>query len=351
MSSSENKKPNRISKIPIIIVCIIGILCAERMYQERSMQQTFDSVLEKMNSRSEDWEPYNRVTDPTAEIYGWSKVGEVNDEKAILYDYLKALSYDHPYYSGRESQDALEWQHYYMDYCIPPLYSGYYSGEIAKYREKINKRYKRLREVQKFYEGRNCTKFGCKYSCAIEVIADGRINGYDYCWTHKCSENGCGAARTTEDYCTEHTPNKRICAFENCTELAYYADGDYCYEHTCKYHSCRNMVCRVNRVMQEACKDHWKLYNEEQMQKRIKEAEKSREAEKKNKKSAGGKSSGSSYYKSYKSGSSGGSKLDPFDVHDFDDPDDFADEWAEDFGDGNFDDGWDDAWDYWQENQ
>ena len=44
-------------------------------------------------------------------------------------------------------------------------------------------------------------------------------------------------------------------------------------------------------------------------------------------------------------------KLDTFDVYDFDDPDDFADEWAEEFGDGDFEDGWDDAWDYWQENQ
>ena len=34
---------------------------------------------------------------------------------------------------------------------------------------------------------------------------------------------------------------------------------------------------------------------------------------------------------------------DPYDVSDYDDPDDFAEEWAEEFGDGNYDDGYDDA--------
>lgn len=35
---------------------------------------------------------------------------------------------------------------------------------------------------------------------------------------------------------------------------------------------------------------------------------------------------------------------DPYDVSDYDDPDDFAEEWAEEFGD----DGYDDAYDYWE---
>ena len=54
------------------------------------------------------------------------------------------------------------------------------------------------------------------------------------------------------------------------------------------------------------------------------------------------------------SGSSSGSMVVPilgkdrsFDVYDYDDPDDFAEEWAEDFGDGDYDDGYDDAYDYW----
>ena len=42
-------------------------------------------------------------------------------------------------------------------------------------------------------------------------------------------------------------------------------------------------------------------------------------------------------------------KTDPYDVDDYDDPDDFAEEWAEDFGDGDYDDGYDDAYDYWEE--
>lgn len=39
---------------------------------------------------------------------------------------------------------------------------------------------------------------------------------------------------------------------------------------------------------------------------------------------------------------------DPYDVSDYDDPDDFAEEWAEEFGDGNYDDGYDDTYDYWE---
>ena len=40
---------------------------------------------------------------------------------------------------------------------------------------------------------------------------------------------------------------------------------------------------------------------------------------------------------------------DPYDVYDYDDPDDFADEWAEEYGD-DFEDGYDDAYDYWEDN-
>ncbi len=54
--------------------------------------------------------------------------------------------------------------------------------------------------------------------------------------------------------------------------------------------------------------------------------------------------------KTYKSDNSNSVKTyDPYDVQDFDDPDDFAEEWAEEFGDGDYDDGYDDAYDYWED--
>ena len=57
-------------------------------------------------------------------------------------------------------------------------------------------------------------------------------------------------------------------------------------------------------------------------------------------------------YSSPSSGSSSSSHSryhsDPYDVEDYNDPDDFAEEWAEEFGDGNYDDGYDDAYDYWK---
>ena len=57
-------------------------------------------------------------------------------------------------------------------------------------------------------------------------------------------------------------------------------------------------------------------------------------------------------YSSPSSGSSSSShsryNSDPYDVEDYNDPDDFAEEWTEEFGDGNYDDGYDDAYDYWE---
>ena len=42
-------------------------------------------------------------------------------------------------------------------------------------------------------------------------------------------------------------------------------------------------------------------------------------------------------------------EYDPYDVYDYDDPDEFADEWGEEFGDGSYEDGYDDAYDYWED--
>lgn len=55
--------------------------------------------------------------------------------------------------------------------------------------------------------------------------------------------------------------------------------------------------------------------------------------------------------KTYISGNSNSVKTyDPYDVQDFYDPNDFAEEWAEEFGDGDYDDGYDDAYDYWEDD-
>jgi len=68
--------------------------------------------------------------------------------------------------------------------------------------------------------------------------------------------------------------------------------------------------------------------------------------------------SGNSSYSGSGKSSSGGKRRsaysDPYDVNDYDDPDDFAEEWAEefaDFVDGDYDDGYDEAYDYWEENR
>ena len=56
-----------------------------------------------------------------------------------------------------------------------------------------------------------------------------------------------------------------------------------------------------------------------------------------------------STYKSYSS-SSNKNYYDAYDVNEYDDPDDFADEWAEEFGDGDYEYGYEDAYDYWEDN-
>lgn len=64
---------------------------------------------------------------------------------------------------------------------------------------------------------------------------------------------------------------------------------------------------------------------------------------------AGGRLGGDSFDTLTSSGNASTRRTDPYDVYDYDDPDDFADEWAEEFGDGDYDDGYDDAYDYWED--
>ena len=52
---------------------------------------------------------------------------------------------------------------------------------------------------------------------------------------------------------------------------------------------------------------------------------------------------------SYSNTSGNTKKYDPYDVYDYDNGDDFAEEWAEEFGDGDYEDGYDDAYDYWED--
>lgn len=64
---------------------------------------------------------------------------------------------------------------------------------------------------------------------------------------------------------------------------------------------------------------------------------------------AGGRLGGDSFDTSTSSGNASTRRTGPYDVYDYDDPDDFAEEWAEEFGDGDYDDGYDDAYDYWED--
>ena len=52
---------------------------------------------------------------------------------------------------------------------------------------------------------------------------------------------------------------------------------------------------------------------------------------------------------SYHNNSGNTNQYDPYDVYDYDNGDDFAEEWAEEFGDGDYEDGYDEAYDYWED--
>lgn len=117
---------------------------------------------------------------------------------------------------------------------------------------------------------------------------------------------------TAEEEATTRDPDE--CKVEDCTERKVIG-GTYCYDYTCGIPGC------AKRVMEGSyfCEEHQPA-----------------DSNKTN-----------SNKKKYNSNSN--HKYDPYDVHDYDDPDDFAEEWAEEFGDGNYDDGYDDAYDYWED--
>ena len=132
----------------------------------------------------------------------------------------------------------------------------------------------------------------------------------------KCSQTGCNEERTSgSQYCVMH-------------DLSYrsYGNPDY------------NEVYRESQERQKNSSSGSSLYITDK-------------TDSSSSSSSGASSSGtlSSGYKYSGHKSSSVKVYDPYDVEDYDDPDDFAEEWAEEFGDGSYDEGYDDAYDYWEE--
>ena len=59
------------------------------------------------------------------------------------------------------------------------------------------------------------------------------------------------------------------------------------------------------------------------------------------------KTTGSNTHSNSKTYSGTKKSYDAYDVEEYDNPDDFAEEWAEEFGDGDYESGYEDAYDYW----
>ncbi len=226
-----------------------------------------------------------------------------------------------------------------MSGYIKEDYSGYYAAEILQFREKILERYEHLKETPDYLHLKKCAVDSCTERQHIEVSMEDNISVSKYCWDHKCTEAGCPNERITEYYCAEHCPWDTKCIVMNCDNLTYSSGMDFCCEHKCHSFGCSSGIYYTKDNIWNYCKNH---YDERKEKERVKQAEENKPNKKK---------SGSSNSNNYGFSYSGSGENDPYDVYDFDDPDDFADEWAEEFGDGDFEDGWDDAWDYWQENQ
>lgn len=93
----------------------------------------------------------------------------------------------------------------------------------------------------------------------------------------------------------------------------------YCTEHKCVVYDCENKQSKTSGY----CTDH-----EKEFEKIIADHKK---------KTTYARTNSSKKYS------------DPYDVNEYDDPDDFAEEWAEEFDD-DYDDGYDEAYDYWCEH-
>lgn len=320
----------------IISVCLLlavltGCSAIEEKITDRRAEKVhaaFDSILSDLTAliSEKDYYKSNDLTKAQNRIKAFdkfvSKWKSTNGEEIdALEGYLNVYLYEMPVL--KEHMDVGDykslWEEHLKD--IPEDYDGYYALKILLVRAKIKYVYDRIIKAEN--DAPLCAAEGCSEKGDVEADSEGHVYAHKYCWSHKCLKKGCGEPKKTEYYCVEHSPHCRI---EGCTNLV---DEDvpgchYCTAHKCAVADCPEMSADLDGT-------HYCLHHYREFEKR--------------------KNSGKSGSSSYGFSRKNDSRNDPFDVYDFDDPDDFADEWAEEFGEGDFEDGWDDAWDYWQDSR
>lgn len=147
-----------------------------------------------------------------------------------------------------------------------------------------------------------------KYECREQGCPNPRMGASEYCRTHTPGESETVTFyRNTKHYIPLVDENSKYsCITSGCGYLKT-GTSDYCKKHKCCYKKCRYGAIEGTHY----CYQHMP----------------------------------SSMKSTYSGSSSSSRRSDPYDVYDYSDGDEFADEWESEFGD------WDDAWDYYEENR
>lgn len=204
-------------------------------------------------------------------------------------------------------------------------------------------------------------------TCAVKGCYKSTVNGGSHCKNHTCSKYNCKNFSADGTYCSDHQKKEdgkntsssgktdsKTCIISGCNKSAN-GGSAYCYQHKCKHTGCKNYG-----IEDGYCASHAKKKDTTDSGKgnlgRSSSYSKQCIVSGCNNSRAGG----SSYCSKHKCGQSGCKNKagtsgycdkhrqmanDPYDVYEYDDPEDFYYDWMEDFWDyEDAEDYWEDAW-------
>lgn len=211
-------------------------------------------------------------------------------------------------------------------------------------------------------------------TCGVKGCYKSTVYGGSYCSSHTCSKTGCKNLAVDGGYCSSHQKKtygssssssagqsgSKTCVVSGCNKSAT-GGSSYCYTHKCKHSGCKSYGPDDGYCASHAKKSS-SSGNTSSGKKYGSSGSSSSGSSSSTKQCIvtgchNSRMSGSSYCSKHKCGQSGcNNKADgsgycsrhhskagaPYDVYDFDDPEDFYWYWEDDF------DGFEDAEDYWE---